>query len=553
MVMCAKNSRVYSYVRFSTPEQAAGHSLQRQMDYARKYAEENGLVLDETLTLRDEGLSAYHQQHLKNGALGIFLKAVDEGKVLPGSVLILEGLDRLSRSEPIQSQAILSQIVNAGITVVTASDSKIYNRENLRKNPMDLVYSLLVMIRAHEESATKALRVKQSIKAKINQWIDTGKGPIIHLGSDPFWLSMNEQKNGFDLRPEMVDVVKFIVMKYKKGCGVHKIASELNKRFTHHCKHHTKNCVWKTESVRDLIRNRSLIGERYFNLDNEKYIIKDYYPSIISVSEFLELQHFINTRATTKAQSSIPSFLTGMRLAYCGYCGRNMIGQNYIKKIGEKGFSNNCFRRIMCSRNAGGGKCRFHNKSTSIVCVENALLRYCADFLDFSVIAGEVDDRKELQLKVSQNRIEQDVITEKLNRMVDQFSLMEKVPVIFVKKVNDLEQQQARLAEEYESMQAELSVSNTNNQDVAERWKQISTKAEELDEEARLVIRQLIKRTFARIDVFLFGFDGNDANKRVDLVLQFHNKVRRILEIDKKTGEFSVKTDFRDEVIGAGG
>lgn len=88
-----------------------------------------------------------------------------------GSVLIVEGLDRLSRAEPRQAQAQLAQIVNAGITVVTASDGREYNRERLKAQPMDLVYSLLVMIRAHEESDTKSKRVKAAIRRQCQGWI----------------------------------------------------------------------------------------------------------------------------------------------------------------------------------------------------------------------------------------------------------------------------------------------------------------------------------------------------------------------------------------------
>ncbi|MGN2623897.1 hypothetical protein ACTCUN_11970 [Stutzerimonas balearica] len=40
------------------------------MQYAQRGAVEQGLVLDEWLSLRDEGLSAYHQRHVKQGALG---------------------------------------------------------------------------------------------------------------------------------------------------------------------------------------------------------------------------------------------------------------------------------------------------------------------------------------------------------------------------------------------------------------------------------------------------------------------------------------------------
>lgn len=161
---------VYSYLRFSDPKQSTGSSTDRQLAYAEKWASEHGLQLDSSLTLRDEGLSAYHQQHIKSGALGVFLRAVEDGRVPHGSVLIVEGLDRLSRAEPIQAQAQLAQIVNAGITVVTASDGKAYSRTRLKENPMDLVYSLLVMIRAHEESDAKSKRVKASIRRLCEGW-----------------------------------------------------------------------------------------------------------------------------------------------------------------------------------------------------------------------------------------------------------------------------------------------------------------------------------------------------------------------------------------------
>lgn len=93
------------------------------------------MALDASPSLPGEGLSAYHQRHVRQGGLGVFLRVV-------------EGLDRLSRAEPLQAQSQLARIVNAGITVVTASDGRKYSRERLKAQPMDIVYSLLVMIRA---------------------------------------------------------------------------------------------------------------------------------------------------------------------------------------------------------------------------------------------------------------------------------------------------------------------------------------------------------------------------------------------------------------------
>ena len=54
---------------------------------------------------------------------------------------------------------------------MTASVSREYNRERLKAQPMDLVYSLLVMIRAREKSDTKSKRVKAAIRWQCQGWL----------------------------------------------------------------------------------------------------------------------------------------------------------------------------------------------------------------------------------------------------------------------------------------------------------------------------------------------------------------------------------------------
>jgi DNA invertase Pin-like site-specific DNA recombinase len=54
----------YSYIRFSTPDQIKGDSLRRQTEASHRYAAENNLTLDETLNIRDLGVSALHLTHI---------------------------------------------------------------------------------------------------------------------------------------------------------------------------------------------------------------------------------------------------------------------------------------------------------------------------------------------------------------------------------------------------------------------------------------------------------------------------------------------------------
>lgn len=59
--------KAYSYLRFSAPEQANGDSFRRQTLLALEYAEKHNLILDETLTFHDLGVSAYRGLNAKSG------------------------------------------------------------------------------------------------------------------------------------------------------------------------------------------------------------------------------------------------------------------------------------------------------------------------------------------------------------------------------------------------------------------------------------------------------------------------------------------------------
>lgn len=89
----------YSYVRFSSDRQKHGQSLSRQTKLSADWCAANGAVLDTELNLHDLGVSAFRGKNLNEGALGAFVKAVDEGRVPKGSYLLIESFDRLSRQE----------------------------------------------------------------------------------------------------------------------------------------------------------------------------------------------------------------------------------------------------------------------------------------------------------------------------------------------------------------------------------------------------------------------------------------------------------------------
>lgn len=155
----------YSYLRFSTPQQSKSDSVRRQLELSQKYADTNNLTLDSTLQLSDFGVSTVKSDNEATGKLGLFISAIETGEVKPGSYLLIESLDRLSRAEIISIHNIFTQILSKDITIVTMFDNRVYTRESIN-DIVNLIYSLLLMSSAHEESLKKSKRIKAALENK---------------------------------------------------------------------------------------------------------------------------------------------------------------------------------------------------------------------------------------------------------------------------------------------------------------------------------------------------------------------------------------------------
>lgn len=534
--MAKNGARVYSYLRFSDPRQATGSSVDRQLQYAQRWAAEKGLVLDESLSLRDEGLSAYHQRHVKQGALGVFLQAVEDGRIADGSVLVVEGLDRLSRAEPIQAQAQLAQIINAGITVVTASDGREYNRAGLKAQPMDLVYSLLVMIRAHEESDTKSRRVKAAIRRQCEGWISGSYRGIIRNGKDPQWLRWDGQ--AFQLIPERVEGVRLVIELFRRGYGSVRIIREMADRgLSVTAKGITALQVYR------LVRLPALMGVKVLELEGESYRLEGYYPAVLTADEFADLSALVENRVRRKGKGEIPGLVTGLGITYCGYCGTAVVGQNMMFKTRPDGTLADGHRRLICvgySHNQGcpvGGSC-------SVVPIEKALMSYCTDRMNLSSLLEGSDQTQALRARLSTAKVEAGVIEQQLERVGEALLAAEggAAPLIFVRKARELEEQQADKRKEVAQLERELlAISNRDQPGLAEAWAQLASGVEALDFDARMKVRQLVRETFERIVVYHRGMQAVDRESKViDLLLVGRGGQPRLLRIDRKSGSWQV-------------
>ena len=276
----------YSYVRFSSKKQERGESVKRQTDFAVEFCQRHNHTLDETLNLKDLGVSAFRGANVETGALGAFLEAVKSGRVRKGSILIVESLDRLSRAEVRKALTLFLQLIDAGIKIVTKEgvfDDKSAN------DTANIVIAIVTMSRANDESARKSDRslynwVQKRIKAK--------KGVIV-TSQCPRWLRVEDGKFVFDTK--RVTAIRKLFAMRAQGTGPTALVKWLSKEGIAPFK--GKSPAWHRSGVEFLLADRRLLGEYqptqgrgYGNRTPVGEPIADYFPQVIDRNLFDRVQ-----------------------------------------------------------------------------------------------------------------------------------------------------------------------------------------------------------------------------------------------------------------------
>jgi DNA invertase Pin-like site-specific DNA recombinase len=320
-------TKAYSYLRISTDQQKVGGGIQRQLEMSKQYAETNEYDLVETMT--DIGLSAFKGKHIKEGALGAFIAAIDAGKIETGSVLLVESLDRLSRASVLDAFDQFTSILKKGVGVITLTDNQHYTTESLSNNIGQLFTSLGIMLRANDESLIKSKRIKASWKKRRE---DTGKK--VMTKTVPAWLKVNEDRTQILVDEEKALAVRAIFELALKGMGARAITRHINENLDQYPPI-TNNDKWTTIYVTKIVQSEAVIGlfQPHERIDGKRVPvgdpIKDYYPAIISKDTFNLLQArrrgFKAGGATGKLFSNLFS-----RMLKCGKCGGSMkMGTQY--------------------------------------------------------------------------------------------------------------------------------------------------------------------------------------------------------------------------------
>ena len=301
------------YGRYSKDEQGAGDSFRRQAEGSQRYAEAHGLVI--VRVLFDKGFSGYHGDNINYGKLGELLREIREGKIEPGTVLLVEFLDRLSRESPISQFLLLAEVLKAGIEVVTFGDQKRYTLESMNNNPHDLFGALGIMTRGHDEAKTKDDRHTKNWAQKRKR---ANEEKLTAMG--PAWLRLMPCRKRWKQLRDRVRVVRLIFGLACKGLGRHRIARFLNRRKVAPW---GRAKFWTKTYVGRILRNRAVIGE-FQPCERKGRLqvpvgepVKNYYPGIISQKQFKKANALRQSRVgkcAHKCADAVPNLFRGIIL-----------------------------------------------------------------------------------------------------------------------------------------------------------------------------------------------------------------------------------------------
>lgn len=377
---------------------------------ATSYATRTGLDLDASLTFHDLGVSAFKGVNAETGRLADFLEAVKAGLVPQGSFLLVEALDRLSRLVPRKALRVLTDIVDAGVAVVTLNDEKIYTEAGLDKDPFDLMVAVMLFMRANEESATKSRRLSASWEGKR---LTASTKPITSVV--PSWIRLDKTTTPAKLVliPERAEIVKRIFAESLAGRGSALITKGLINDGTP-C--FGKSAHWYRTYVIKILNSPTTYGvySPHQIIHNGSKVVRvplepmaGYYPAAISQDTFDATQNLKGTAYPVKARTGQLANLFG-GLAVCPLCGATMtrVNKGSIKKPG--------IPKLVCSKAKMGAGCTYHG--VNLKSAEESLISNLSGFIGNapSGVVGLDDELNQVEIGIGVIQDQADNITQAL-------------------------------------------------------------------------------------------------------------------------------------------
>lgn len=240
-------AQAYAYIRLSSQSQTWGDGERRQHDAAMRFVETHGLHLSETL--QDIGVSAFRGDNAQTGELGRFVQRIENGEIPPGSVLVAESLDRLTRNRVNEALLLLLKITQNGVRIGLTAQNVILDLASYAA-----FFPILAdMMRSNSESEHKSFRSRANWQTKRK----LAKEGVIVTSQVPRWLEVQDGK--IHVLEDRAQLVRRIFDMYVGGYGRGVIARTL-------CKEgilpwNTRSAIWHESYIHKLLCNRAVVGE----------------------------------------------------------------------------------------------------------------------------------------------------------------------------------------------------------------------------------------------------------------------------------------------------
>lgn len=291
----------FSYIRFSSDQQKHGASLERQEDMVGRWLVDHPEYQRSELKFEDLGISGYKGKHLDN-AFGRLLAAIENGTIAKGDCVLIEAIDRAGRLAPSMMLNLLTEIVNAGVSLVSLDDGVVYDNDPARSNNLFLLVAKVQQ--AHQYSDALSRRVKDAYARKRVK-AAAGGGATRRT---PLWLDQNGE-----LIESVASYIKQIFQDYADGIGERRILARVRGL-------HPLLESLNPTTIKKWLKNPTAIG-RWNDIEGV-------YPAVVSKELWYRVQKRLAAGARIKSASA-QYLLSG--LVKCGRCGKNF-GVNNTKR-----------------------------------------------------------------------------------------------------------------------------------------------------------------------------------------------------------------------------
>ncbi|WP_224067466.1 recombinase family protein [Vibrio penaeicida] len=582
---------VITYTRFSSSMQKDGLSEYRQDELTQRhvidFCEEHDVDLDEVISLRDRGVSAYRGKNMTQGSLSEIISKFKSGE-LPkvynekgeiNTFLFIESLDRLTRAKLFKANKLFLDLVEyCNIVVVAESEQKIYSMNQLSSDTgmLDLFSALLTMSRSHNESRMKELRTKANWNKKRQSVIDyfdlpeeerkKAEYPLNATKTCPWWLKPKSDNRGFEFIEENRKAMMFFLNLMLEGYGLTSAIRRLNeeieaKTFKVVFSAKQKNIKgFATHTFYQLLTNDSnetLIGNLIFHQDfypeesdvaQETFEAKDlgkrvrvpiynakgYYPALLSEIEYETLQYKISQRKQSQSKPTKKVANIAQGILKCPKC-----GYSYVHNVDNR---QGRHPHLVC-RSSRSKLCRAFTYRYEFL--EHNFLTFCRNLNIAKVLGKDMPDdsvermileteSKIEKLKIVRNKQDHDMelLVSNIARLTIP-SLVEKMQNEYVNFEIKIKQTQQELESAFRDLET-LRVKTVSLNNVSLTINElIDAMKDKSDVQLRETLNVELKKIIKGMGI-LHHSDHNNPFGRNVIYVEFFDGYLRFIAIDKK-------------------